>query len=344
MPAGRSARRAAAEAHPAGLYRRLRPGRCTPLHRPMLSRLRLFAVSIWSIVAAAAGLPAAQDDRALAAGDGAAAGVAARAIPRKSPRRSWRGCASRPEIRSVFVDGGRVPPGSSRCASAALIINYDAERRPQDHPARARARDLPAISRTSPTSVSGSSTKTACARSRWWSPARQQHRAGNVDLRAGDAAPRMSMIASCRKLLDSATYFDRQPRAALSSRVRGVSHARRPGVDRGIAEAARSPRSATSARRWRNSTAGDRQVPIRVQLDRTARAATCRSSSSCGCRGQRGGAVCRSPWSPTSSSISGPTSINRYDRERAGRPSPPTWSAPPRSATCIAGDLRTAGR
>ena len=30
----------------------------------------------------------------------------------------------RPEVKSVFVDGGRVPPGSTEVRRAALIINY----------------------------------------------------------------------------------------------------------------------------------------------------------------------------------------------------------------------------
>jgi len=76
----------------------------------------------------------------------------------------------RPEVKSVFVDGGRVPPGTFEVRRAALIINYTPK---TDRKITQRELELSIArnSRTFLTSATGSSTKTACARCRWWSPA-----------------------------------------------------------------------------------------------------------------------------------------------------------------------------
>ena len=116
--------------------------------------------------AAAAGLPAGAGHRALAARDGAAAGLAAR-LHRKGDRRDRRAAAQ--------AAGGqervrrRRPGAAGHAGSAARRADHQlhAEERAQDHPARARTADQPASWKTFPTSATGSSTKTACARSRW---------------------------------------------------------------------------------------------------------------------------------------------------------------------------------
>ena len=61
--------------------------------------------------------------------------------------------------------------------------------------------------------------------------------------------------------------------------------------------------------------AGDRQVPIRVQLPDERARATAACSRPCGCR-RRAARPCRSPPWPTSSFGQGPTAIDRYDRSR----------------------------
>ena len=67
--------------------------------------------------AAAAGLPAGAGHRALAAGDRAAAGLAARLSPKRSPRRSSRGCASGPRSRACSSTAAACRRAPSRCAA-----------------------------------------------------------------------------------------------------------------------------------------------------------------------------------------------------------------------------------
>ena len=131
----------------------------------------IFAASIWSITLLPQGfLPAQDTARSLLAMELPPGSQLA--YTEKVTEEIVARLRKRPEIKSVFVDGGRVPPGTLEVRRAALIINYTpkTERR-SAHPARARTAISARNSKTSPTSVSGSSTKTACARSRWSSPA-----------------------------------------------------------------------------------------------------------------------------------------------------------------------------
>ena len=78
-----------------------------------------------------------------------------------------------------------------------------------------------------------------------------------------------------------------------------------------------SPPSATSVRRWRKFDAGDRLVPIRVQLEDAARGDLQTLQElrvPLGEHGEKGGV----PLSVVADIKldQGPTSINRYDRER----------------------------
>ena len=169
LPEGSSARRPAAGAHPAGLYQaRDLVGKTLLHHRA--GRLRHLRRLDLEHHAAAAGLPAGAGHRALAAGDGAAAGVAARL--HREGHRGDRGAAAQAARDQERVRRRRPrAAGHLRGAPRRADHQLHAESRAQDHPARTRAGDIRAISKTSPTSASGSSTKTACARSRWSSPA-----------------------------------------------------------------------------------------------------------------------------------------------------------------------------
>ena len=118
--------------------------------------------------AAAAGLPAGAGHRALAAGDGAAAGIAAR-LHRKDDRRDRRAAAQaaggEERIRRRRARAAGTSGGAPRIA---LIINYTPKHDRKHHPARTRTLDRTTSSKTFPISVTGSSTRTACARSRSW--------------------------------------------------------------------------------------------------------------------------------------------------------------------------------
>ena len=132
----------------------------------VLIGLAIFAASIWSITLLPQGFLPAQDT---------ARSLLAIELPPGSQLADTEKVTEdivarlrkRPEVQSVFVDGGRVPPGTLEVRRASLIINYTPKNEAHDHPARARTRDRQASSRTSPTSATGSSTRTACARSRW---------------------------------------------------------------------------------------------------------------------------------------------------------------------------------
>ena len=86
-----------------------------------------------SIYAAAAGLPAGRGHRALAAGVELPPGSQLADTRRASPTRSsTRVLQARPEVKSVFVDGGRVLGRAHEVRKATLIvINLDAEDRAQ---------------------------------------------------------------------------------------------------------------------------------------------------------------------------------------------------------------------
>ena len=116
--------------------------------------------------AAAAGLPAGAGHRALAAGDGAAAGLAAR-LHREGDRGNRRAPAQ--AARGEEHLRRRRPGAAGNAGSAPRRADHQlhAEGRSQDHPARSSNSRSARSWKTFPTSASGSSTKTACARFRW---------------------------------------------------------------------------------------------------------------------------------------------------------------------------------
>ena len=83
----------------------------------------IFAASIWSITLLPQGfLPAQDTARSLLAME--LPPGAQLAFTEKTTEEIVARLRKRPEVRSVFVDGGRVPPGTFEVRRAALIINY----------------------------------------------------------------------------------------------------------------------------------------------------------------------------------------------------------------------------
>ena len=99
------------------------PGRCEHYFITVLIGFGIFAASIWSIVLLPQGFLPAQD---------AARSLLAMELPpgsqlaytEKVTEEIVTRLRKRPEVESVFVDGGRVPPGLQEVRRAALIINY----------------------------------------------------------------------------------------------------------------------------------------------------------------------------------------------------------------------------
>src|SRR5206468_12925558 len=83
----------------------------------------IFAASIWSIHLLPQGfLPAQDTARSLLAMELPPGSQLA--FTEKTTEEIVARLRKRPEVRSVFVDGGRVPPGTFEVRRAALIINY----------------------------------------------------------------------------------------------------------------------------------------------------------------------------------------------------------------------------
>ena len=169
LPEGPSARRSAAGPHPESLYQARDLVGETLLHH-RAGRLRHPRRLDLEHHAAAAGLPAGAGHRALAAGDGAAAGVAARLY--REDHRGDRGAPAQAARDQERVRRRR-PRAAGHLRGAPRRADHQLlRRRPSARsPSASSSWRYRATSKTSPTSASGSSTKTACARSRWSSPA-----------------------------------------------------------------------------------------------------------------------------------------------------------------------------
>ena len=135
-------RRAAAGTHPDDLYTASSTWSVKHYFITVLIGLGVFALSIWSITLLPQGFLPAQDT---------ARSLLAIELPPGSQLADTEKVTEdivarlrkRPEVKSIFVDGGRVPPGIQEVRRASLIINYTPKGRSQHHPARARARDRP---------------------------------------------------------------------------------------------------------------------------------------------------------------------------------------------------------
>ena len=214
-----------------------------------------------------------------------------------------------PEVRSVFVDGGRVPPGTFEVRRAALIINYTPKterkitQRELELEISKELENVPDI--------------------RFWFLDENGLRAislvvtgadsgivGNV---ASELATQMKRIPIIANVI-SETSLDRpelriQPRADLAARL-GVS-------TESLSQTIRVATIGDVGPALAKFDAGDRLVPIRVQLEDAARGDLPLLEElrvPLGEHGEKGGV----PLSVVADIKldQGPTSINRYDRER----------------------------
>ena len=268
----------------------------------------IFAASIWSIVLLPQGYLPAQD---------AARSLLAMELPpgsqlaytEKVTEEIVTRLRKRPEVESVFVDGGRVPPGLQEVRRAALIINYTPKKKrkiTQRQLELAIARDLENVPDI-----------------RYWFLDENGQRAvqlvvtgtdsnivANVASELGNQMKRIPEIAD----VISETSLERPelrilPRADIAARL-GVS-------TESLSKTIRVATIGDVGPALAKFDAGDRLVPIRVQLEDSARGDLHTLEElrvPLGEHGEKGGV----PLSVVADIKldQGPTSINRYDRER----------------------------
>jgi hydrophobe/amphiphile efflux-1 (HAE1) family protein len=270
----------------------------------------IFAASIWSITLLPQGfLPAQDTARSLLAMELPPGSQLA--YTEKVTEEIVARLRKHPEIRSIFVDGGRVPPGTLEVRRAALIINYTPKKeRDSAHTQRLLELEIGKELENVPDI-------------RFWFLDENGLRAislvvtgvdsnivGNV---ASELATQMKRIPIIANVI-SETALDRpelriKPRAELAARL-GVS-------TESLSQTIRVATIGDVGPALAKFDAGDRQVPIRVQLEDNARGDLQMLEQlrvPLGQRGERGGV----PLSVIADIQldQGPTSINRYDRER----------------------------
>jgi multidrug efflux pump subunit AcrB len=266
----------------------------------------IFAASIWSITLLPQGfLPAQDSARSLLAME-LPPGTQL-AFTEKTTEEIVARLRKRPEITSIFVDGGRVPPGIFEVRRAALIINYTPK-----HDRKITQREL---------ELAISSELENVPDIRFWFLDENGLRAislvvtgtdsnivGNVAAELASQMKRIPLIAN----VISETSLDRpelriQPRADLAARL-GVS-------TESLSETIRVATIGDVGPALAKFDTGDRLVPIRVQLEDGARGELpILEQLRVPLGGGRGGV----PLSVVADIKldQGPTSINRYDRER----------------------------
>jgi multidrug efflux pump subunit AcrB len=266
----------------------------------------IFAASIWSITLLPQGfLPAQDSARSLLAME-LPPGTQL-AFTEKTTEEIVARLRKRPEVKSVFVDGGRVPPGTFEVRRAALIINYTPK-----HDRKISQREL---------ELSISTELENVPDIRFWFLDENGLRAislvvtgtdsGIVSNVAAELATQMKRIPLIANVI-SETSLDRpelriQPRADLAARL-GVS-------TESLSETIRVATIGDVGPALAKFDTGDRLVPIRVQLEDAARAELpVLEQLRVPLGGGRGGV----PLSVVADIKldQGPTSINRYDRER----------------------------
>ncbi|MEA2898766.1 MAG: hypothetical protein QOJ84_4381 [Bradyrhizobium sp.] len=266
----------------------------------------IFAASIWSITLLPQGfLPAQDSARSLLAME-LPPGTQL-AFTEKTTEEIVARLRKRPEVKSVFVDGGRVPPGTFEVRRAALIINYTPK-----HDRKITQREL---------ELSISTELENVPDIRFWFLDENGLRAislvvtgtdsGIVSNVAAELATQMKRIPLIANVI-SETSLDRpelriQPRADLAARL-GVS-------TESLSETIRVATIGDVGPALAKFDTGDRLVPIRVQLEDAARAELpVLEQLRVPLGGGRGGV----PLSVVADIKldQGPTSINRYDRER----------------------------
>jgi multidrug efflux pump subunit AcrB len=268
----------------------------------------IFAASIWSITLLPQGfLPAQDTARSLLALE-LPPGTQL-AYTEKVTEEIVARLRKRPEVKNVFVDGGRVPPGTLEVRRAALIINYTPKTE-----RKITQREL---------ELSISNELVNIPDIRFWFLDENGLRAISlvvtgvdsniVNNVASELATQMKRIPTIANVI-SETSLDRpelriRPRAELAARL-GVS-------TESLSQTIRVATIGDVGPALAKFDAGDRQVPIRVQLEDSARGDLSMLQQlrvPLGQRGERGGV----PLSVVADIQldQGPTSINRYDRER----------------------------
>jgi multidrug efflux pump subunit AcrB len=266
----------------------------------------IFAASIWSIKLLPQGfLPAQDSARSLLAME-LPPGTQL-AFTEKTTEEIVARLRKRPEVTSVFVDGGRVPPGVTEVRRASLIINYT------------RKRDRSVTQRELELAISNELESVPDIR--FWFLDENGLRAislvvtgpegGIVSNVAAELATQMKRIPIVANVI-SETSLDRpelriQPRADLAARL-GVS-------TESLSETIRVATIGDVGPALAKFDTGDRLVPIRVQLEDVARGELpILEQLRVPLGGGRGGV----PLSVVADIKldQGPTSINRYDRER----------------------------
>jgi multidrug efflux pump subunit AcrB len=270
----------------------------------------IFAASIWSITLLPQGfLPAQDTARSLLAMELPPGSQLA--YTEKVTEEIVSRLRKRPEVKSIFVDGGRVPPGTLEVRRAALIINYTPKKeRDSAHTQRLLELDISKELENVPDI-------------RFWFLDENGLRAISlvvtgvdsniVNNVASELATQMKRIPLIANVI-SETSLDRpelriRPRAELAARL-GVS-------TESLSQTIRVATIGDVGPALAKFDAGDRQVPIRVQLEDTSRGDLKMLEQlrvPLGQRGERGGV----PLSVVADIQldQGPTSINRYDRER----------------------------
>src|SRR5438128_3005179 len=268
----------------------------------------IFAASIWSITLLPQGfLPAQDTARSLLAME-LPPGTQL-AFTEKTTEEIVARLRKRPEVKSIFVDGGRVPPGTAEVRRAALIINYspkterDITQRHIELEIGQELENVPDI--------------------RYWFLDENGLRAISLVVTGADSnivsnvaselATQMKRIPIISDVI-SETSLDRpelriQPKADLAARL-GVS-------TESLSQTIRVATIGDVGPALAKFDAGDRLVPLRVQLEDGARG-NIRTLEQLrvplGQHGEKGGV----PLSVVADIRldQGPTSINRYDRDR----------------------------
>ncbi|EAQ34295.1 Acriflavin resistance protein [Nitrobacter sp. Nb-311A] len=266
----------------------------------------IFAASIWSIKLLPQGfLPAQDTARSLLAMELPPGSQLAHT--EKMTEEIAARLRKRPEVASVFVDGGRVPPGLQEVRRASLIINYTPK---QDRSITQRELEL-----------SIGQELESVPDIRYWFLDENGLRAvslvvtgpdiGIVSNVANELATQMKRIPLIANVTPE-TSLDRpelriQPRADLAARL-GVSTEQ-------LSQTIRVATIGDVGPALAKFDAGDRQVPIRVQLEEDARTDLKMLEQM---RVPIGGGRGHVPLSVVAdiSLDQGPTNINRYDRQR----------------------------
>src|SRR6266403_1875322 len=268
----------------------------------------IFAASIWSIKLLPQGfLPAQDTARSLLAMELPPGSQLA--FTEKTTEEIVARLRKRPEVKNVFVDGGRVPPGTSEVRRAALIINYTPKTE-----RKITQREL---------ELQISNELESVPDIRFWFLDENGLRAVSLVVTGADSnivanvaselATQMKRIPLIANVI-SETSLDRpelriQPRADLAARL-GVS-------TESLSQTIRVATIGDVGPALAKFDAGDRLVPIRVQLEDGARGDLQMLEQlrvPLGQHGEKGGV----PLAVIAEIKldQGPTSINRYDRER----------------------------